>query len=55
MTNRLFKKLFQDALEQPDFETYLAEYGYPNWLDDISQDVDEVVKTLSNIRYNLYR
>ena len=51
MTNKLFKKLFQDALEQPDFETYLAEYGYPDWFDDISQDADEIIKILKNIHY----
>ena len=51
MTNKLFKKLFQDALEQPDCEQYIAEYGYPDWFDDISQDVDEIIKILKNIHY----
>lgn len=51
MTNKLFKKLFQDALEQPCLQQYIAEYGYPVWFDDINQDVDEIVKILTDIHY----
>lgn len=49
MTDKLFAKLWQDALDQPNKELYIAEYGYPEWFDEISEDVDEIVKILGNI------
>ena len=49
MTDKLFAKLWQDALSQPDCELYIAEYGYPDWFDEISEDVNEAVSTLSAI------
>ena len=49
MTDKLFYKLWTDALSQPDKELYIAEYGYPDWFDDISQDTGKVVETLGNI------
>lgn len=49
MTDKLFEKLWQDALNQPNMELYISEYGYPEWFDEISNDVDEIVGTLENI------
>lgn len=49
MTDKLFTKLWMDALGQPDKERYIAEYGYPVWFDKISNDIDVVVETLGNI------
>lgn len=49
MTDKLFAKLWIDALDQPDKELYIAEYGYPDWFDEISQDPDAVIDTLGNI------
>lgn len=49
MTDKLFYKLWKDALAQPDPELYVAEYGYPNYFDDISSDFEEVVKILRQI------
>lgn len=49
MTDRLFCKLWRDALAQPDRELYIAEYGYPEWFDEISTDASEAVRILGNI------
>ncbi len=49
MTDKLFLKLWQDALEQPDKEMYIGEYGYPDWFDEISNDASTVVQILENI------
>lgn len=49
MTDKLFAKLWQDALAQPDCELYIAEYGYPDWFGEISEDTDKVVSTLTAI------
>lgn len=49
MTDKLFNKLWLDALEQPSKEMYINEYGYPDWFDEISPNVYEVVKTLESI------
>lgn len=49
MTDKLFAKLWEDALVQPDREIYIAEYGYPEWFDEISNDVSEVIAILNNI------
>lgn len=49
MTDKLFYNLWLDALEQPNLEMYIGEYGYPDWFDEISEDVDEVVSTLTAI------
>lgn len=49
MTDKLFARLWRDALEQPDKELYIAEYGYPDWFDEISLDCDEAVQILGNI------
>ncbi len=51
MTDKLFYSLWLDAIEQPDVDMYIGEYGYPNWFDDISTDADEVVKILKNIHH----
>lgn len=49
MTDKLFCKLWKDALTQPEKELYLAEYGYPEWFDEISLDASEISDTLENI------
>lgn len=49
MNDKLFNRLWKDALDQADRERYLAEYGYPEWFDEISQDVSEINKVLGNI------
>ena len=49
MTDKLFYKLWQDALAQPDKELYIAEYGYPDWFDEISSDPAELIDKLDQI------
>lgn len=49
MTDKLFNKLWKDALSQPDKELYIAEYGYPDWFDEISEDPEEITAILGNI------
>lgn len=49
MTDKLFNKLWKDALDQPNKEIFLAEYGYPDWFDEISQDPQEISEILGNI------
>lgn len=49
MTDKLFYKLWIDALQQPDKELYVAEYGFPEWFDEISTDPGKVVDILENI------
>lgn len=49
MTDKLFAKLWKDALAQPDKEMYISEYGYPEFFDEISEDLQEIVDVLGNI------
>lgn len=49
MKDELFSKLWNDALDQPSEELYIAEYGYPDWFEEIGGNAYEVVKTLKNI------
>lgn len=49
MKTKLFEKLWADALAQPSKELYIAEYGYPDWFDEISQDPGEIIEILGNI------
>ena len=49
MTDKLFYNLWLDALEQPNKDLYIGEYGYPDWFDEISTDAGTVVKILDNI------
>lgn len=49
MTDKLFCKLWKDALVQPNREFYIAEYGYPGWFDEISTDVSDVLHKLGNV------
>lgn len=49
MKDKLFNKLWKDALSQPSKELYLSEYGYPDWFDGISQDPSEVMDILGEI------
>lgn len=49
MKDELFYKLWKDALEQPDKERYISEYGYPDYFDEISQEPSEVVRILEGI------
>lgn len=49
MKAELFYKLLKDAQEQPDKELYIAEYGYPDWFDSISDNLEEITETLGHI------
>lgn len=49
MSDKLFYKLWKDALKQPDKEIYIGEYGYPEWFDEISPDASNVIRILENI------
>lgn len=49
MTDKIFNRLWKDAIEQPDKALYVSEYGYPDWFDEISDNPDEIVGTLENI------
>ena len=49
MTDKLFAKLWQDALAQKNLELYIAEYGNPDWFDEISTDLATVNDILTNI------
>lgn len=49
MTIDLFYKLYHDAQKQPDCELYIAEFGYPDYFDEISEDANEVVQVLTEI------
>lgn len=49
MTDKLFLKLWKDALLQPNKELYIAEYGYPDWFERISSDEMEIIQILENI------
>lgn len=49
MTEKLFNKLWFDALAQPDRDLYIAEYGFPDWFDYIGSDLDTVVSVLDSI------
>ncbi len=49
MTDQMFYKLWMDALSQPDEDMYIAEYGYPDYFDEIGKDYDEVVSVLRSI------
>ncbi len=49
MTDKLFYKLWTDALSQESKELYMAEYGYPEWFDEISTDTSEITRILGNI------
>ena len=51
MKATLFNKLYKDAAAQPDRELFIAEYGSPEWFDDISQDINDVIGVLNNIHY----
>ena len=49
MTDTLFAKLWRDALKQPSLEMYIGEYGCPDRFDEIGENLDEVVSTLTKI------
>lgn len=49
MDNKLFAKIWSDAIDQPNKELYLSEYGYPEWFDEIGQDIQETMDALGNI------
>lgn len=49
MTYGLFNKLWLDALQEPDIERYIADYGYPDFFDDISDDADRIATVLIEI------
>ena len=49
MEDKLFAKIWRDAINQPNKELYLSEYGYPEWFDQISQDPQVIMDVLGNI------
>ena len=49
MKDKLFNKLWKDAISQPSKELYLNEYGYPDWFDEISPNPSEVMDILGKI------
>ena len=49
MTDKLFNKIWHDALVQPSEDMFIGEYGYPDWFDEISTDAEEVVAKLQQI------
>lgn len=49
MNDRLFARLWKNALEQPSKEMYIAEYGYPEWFDEISPDPVKATYILGQI------
>ena len=49
MTDRLFYKLWTDALNQPSEEMYVSEYGFPEWFDEIAPDPFTVIGKLRQI------
>ena len=49
MTDKLFYKLWKDALAQPNKEMYIGEYGYPDWFDEISANSSEIIRILENL------
>ena len=49
MTDKRFYTIWNDALTQPSEELFIAEYGYPEWFDEISSDLDETIDTLKRI------
>ena len=49
VSDKLRNMLLADAEDQPNLEYYIGEYGYPEFFDEISDDVDEIVKYLTEI------
>lgn len=52
MTKERFLYLYHIAQDQSELDAYIAEFGYPDYFNEISNDSDEVVKRLTEI-YNL--
>lgn len=49
MTDKLFARLWNDALEQPNADLFIAEYGCPDWFDEISTNPNELIIILLKI------
>lgn len=49
ISDKLFFRLWKDALDQENKDLYIGEYGYPKFFDAISDDVSEIVDVLGNI------
>ena len=49
MDDRTFLHLWNDELSQPNKELYISEYGYPDWFDTISENLEIICIILSNI------
>ena len=49
MKDSTFKKLWDTALEQPDLEMYIGEFGYPDYFDDIGDTPEKIIENLSKI------
>lgn len=47
--DELQQDIWFDALEQPDKDLFIAEYGYPTWFNFISADSAEIVDYLAKI------
>lgn len=49
MKDSTFKKLWDIALEQPNLEMYIGEFGYPDYFEDVGDTPDKIINTLSKI------
>ena len=49
MQRSLFLKLYHDARNQPDLERYIAEFGYPDYFDEIADNPADVIEKLTKI------
>lgn len=45
----LRNKIIKDAASQQDKELFIAEYGYPDWFDEISEDPEKVIEYLGAV------
>lgn len=49
MKYSLFRRLYSEAMEYDDFELYVAERGWQDWMD--AYDTDQIANTLETIYY----
>lgn len=49
MTYNTFAELVSDALETTDFDRFLAERGWQDWMEEYGDDTDRMVADLRNI------
>ena len=55
MNKKLYHKLWNDAMAQPDKELYVAEYGYPDWFDEIGETPEEIISFLGELHDIIWR